>query len=114
MVDPALVLVAEVHGLVGREPELRALLDELAAAANGEPACIGFRVLSADDPGELVLLESWASEDALREHYRTPHYRRYRELVGPLLARPSDVVLHHLTSTVHALDPNPPDPGELG
>lgn len=53
-------------------------------------------------------------ETALREHYDTRHYRHYREQVGLLLARPSDVVVHHVGSTVHALDPNPPDPGLLG
>lgn len=114
MGDPELILVAEVHGLAGRAADLRALLGELADGARGEPGCVSFRVLGADDPGELVLLASWTSEDALRAHYRTPHYRRYRERVGLLLARPSDVVVHRLAGTVHARDPNPPDPGELG
>ena len=114
MSDPELILVADVHGLVGRRAELRALLSELAAGAHGEPGCVSFRVLGADDPGELVLLASWASENALRAHYETAHYRRYREYVGPLLARPSDVVVHRLAATVHPRDPNPPDPGELG
>lgn len=50
----------------------------------------------------------------LRGHYATPHYRRYRERVGPLLARPSDVLVHRVDTTVHAQDPNPPDPGMLG
>ena len=63
---------------------------------------------------EIVLLISGADESALREHYDTPHYRRYRERVGPLLARPSDVVVHHISATVQAIDPNPPDPGMLG
>jgi quinol monooxygenase YgiN len=112
--DPQLILVADVHGLVGPAAELRSLLSELADGARGEPDCIGFRVLSDDDPGEFVLLSSWTSEQALRTHYNTPHYRRYREQVGPLLARPSDVVVHRLAATVHALDPNPPDPEKLG
>ena len=71
-------------------------------------------MLDAAEPGELVLLASWTSEHALSAHYSSAHYRRYRERVGPLLARPSDVVVHHIATTVHALDPNPPDPGELG
>ena len=61
-----------------------------------------------------MLLSSWTSEAALRTHYTTAHYRRYREHVGPLLARPSDVVIHHIAATVRALDPNPPDPEKLG
>ena len=114
MGDPDLILVAELHGRAALEAELRAVLSDLAAGADGESGCTSFRVLSAADPGEFVLLASWTSENALRAHYDTPHYRRYRENVGPLLARPSDVIVHHLAATVHALDPNPPDPGKLG
>jgi quinol monooxygenase YgiN len=114
MSDPELILVAEVHGRAALRDELRAVLSELADGAHGEAGCISFRVLSGDEPGEFVLLASWTSEEALRKHYATAHYRHYREQVGPLLTRPSDVVVHHLTATVHALDPNPPDPGKLG
>jgi quinol monooxygenase YgiN len=112
--DPEVILVAELHGLAGRQAELRGLLDELAVDARAEPGCVSFRVLAAEGPGELVLLASWTGEPALRAHYDTPHYRRYREQVGPLLARPSDVLVHHVAATVHALDPNPPDAAEFG
>jgi quinol monooxygenase YgiN len=112
--DPERILIAELHGLAGRREELSALLGELAEGACDEPGCVGFRVLAAEEPGELVLISSWSSEEALRAHYATPHYRRYREQVGPLLARPSDVLVHLIASTTRALDPNPPDPGELG
>jgi quinol monooxygenase YgiN len=50
----------------------------------------------------------------LSAHYDSPHYRRYRADVGPLLARPSDVVIYHVSSVLHARDPDPPDPGMLG
>ena len=80
--DPGVMLVAELHGLVGRLDELRALLAELAEATRREPRSTGFKVLASDEPGELVLLISWADESALREHYATPHYLRYREHVG--------------------------------
>lgn len=113
MSDPEVILIADVHGLVGLKDELRALLSELADGANGEPGCVSFRVLGADDPSDFLLVASWRSEGALRAHYDTAHYRHYREYVGPLLARPSDVVVHRLAETVRALDPNPPDPGEL-
>jgi len=111
-VDPQLIVVAEVHGLAGSRDELRALLNDVADGARGEPGCVSFRVFADDDPDEFVMLESWLSEDALRGHYDGPHYRHYRENVGLLLARPSDVVIHHLAGTVRALDPNPPVPSE--
>jgi quinol monooxygenase YgiN len=114
MSDPGVILVADVHGLAGSVAELRALLAELADGARAEPECVGFRVLAAEDPGDFVLLASWTSESALRAHYATAHYRRYSEQAGPMLARPSDVVVHDVAATVHAIAPNPPDPGELG
>jgi quinol monooxygenase YgiN len=114
MGEPELLLVADIHGLAGRRAELLALLGELAGKAREEQGCAAFRVLAAEEPGDFVMLASWASERALLDHYGSGHYRRYREQVGPLLARPSDVVVNHLSATVHALDPNPPDPGELG
>ena len=94
------MLVAELHGL--------------GDATRREARSTGFRVLASDEPGELVLLISWTDQAALREHYATPHYLRYRGRVGPLLARPSDVVVHHISATVHARDPNPPDPEMFG
>ena len=114
MRDPGLILVADIHGLVGRARELRTVLDDLAAGAAGEPGAGGFRVLAGAEPGDFVLLCEYEDEAALRTHYATPHYRRYRDAVGPLLARPSDVVVHHVATTVHPRDPNPPDPGMLG
>jgi quinol monooxygenase YgiN len=112
--DPGLLLVADVHALVGRDAEVREALADLADGSAGEPGLVSFRVLEAGAPGEFVLLGAWTDEAALRDHYRTSHYRRYRQRIGELLARPSDVVVHHVRETLHARDPNPPDPGLLG
>jgi len=114
MSDAGVMLVGEVHGRSGLSSQLLALLLELADRSRAEPQCEGFRVLSAEEPGEFVTLASWSSEPAMRAHYDTDHYRYYRAQVAALLARPSDVVVHHISETVHALDPNPPDPGLLG
>ena len=114
MSDPGLMLVAELHGLVGRQSELRELLDALADGAREEPGCASFRVLAAEEPGEWVLLAAWSDEEALRAHYRTGHYRRYRDAVGPLLARPSDVVVHRLGGTRPRARPEPAGSGHAG
>lgn len=114
MSDPTVLMTADLHGLAGRAPELRALLTELADGSRSEPGCVSFRVFDAEEPGDVFLLSGWADEQALRDHYQTPHYRRYRAAVGELLARPSDVTVHRVSQNVHARDPNPPDPGMLG
>jgi quinol monooxygenase YgiN len=110
----AQLMLAEIHGLAGRQAELSALLEELAAASRQEVACEWFRVLRPSEPGEFVLLSMWKGDTALRDHYRTSHYERYRMQVGELLARSSDVTLMPISGVTHALDPNPPDPGLLG
>jgi quinol monooxygenase YgiN len=104
------MMLAELHGLIGRTTDLRALLSELAVATRREDGCESFRVLDSEDPAGIVLLSIWKDESAMRSHFTTRHYARYREQVGPLLARPSDVVVHHISETIHALDPDPPDP----
>lgn len=114
MSDPGVLLVGEVHGRTALASQLRELVRELADASHAEPQCTDFRVFVAEEPGELVLIASWSTEEVMREHYGSAHYRHYREQVGPLLARPSDIVVYHVSGTVHARDPNPPDPGLLG
>jgi quinol monooxygenase YgiN len=112
--DPGILLVAELHARAGLVEQLQGALAELADGARTEPECVNYRVLAAAEPAEYVLMGAWRSEAGLQAHYDTPHYRHYRDQVGPLLARPSDVVVHHVSETVHARDPNPPDPGMLG
>src|SRR4029077_12510139 len=114
MGDPPLILGAEVHAAVGARSQVDELLKPLVAGARDESGCLGFRVLRSDEPGEIVLLSQWASEDALNSHFATPHYRFYAEHVGPLLTRASDVVIHHVSSTVHPVDSGGPDPRALG
>jgi quinol monooxygenase YgiN len=114
MSDPTVLMTADLHGLTGRLPELRAALADLAEGSRGEPGCESFRFFDAEEPGDVFLLSAWADERALRHHYRTPHYRRYRAAVGELLARPSDVTIHRVSENVHALDPDPSDPGMFG
>ena len=114
MSDPGLLLVAELHGLAGREGELRALLADLAGSARAEPGCLGFRVLAADEPGEVVLLAAWRDEAALRAHYGTAAYRRYRGQVGPLLARPERRRRPPRRRHAARRRPEPAEPGMLG
>jgi quinol monooxygenase YgiN len=111
MADPQVIMLADLHGLAGRLPELKALLTDLVAGSRTESGCESFRFFPSEDPGEVFLVSIWADQAALRRHYDTPHYRRYRDAVGPLLARPSDVTVYRVSDTVHARDPNPPDPG---
>ena len=114
MSSPQRLLIAEIHGLAGREAELAQVLGTLASEAQEEDGCLSFRVFAGEEPGEFVLLSSWRDEAALRAHYATAPYRRYTAAVGELLARPSDVTVHQVAETVQAIDPNLPEPGLFG
>ncbi|HEY4276725.1 MAG TPA: putative quinol monooxygenase [Conexibacter sp.] len=114
MSDLSLILEATLHGQAARRAELDELLAELASASREEPGCRAFRVLGGEEPGDLVVLSSYKDEAALRAHYATPHYLRYRARVGQLLGRPSDVVVYRVSSVVRLQDPDPPDPELFG
>ena len=102
MADPTHLLIARVHGVAGRHADLRAAADELAAATVGDDGCLGFDVLAQPAmPSELVLVTAWASEAAMRAHFRAPAYGLYVSAVTQLLARPSDVTIHRIADTVH-------------
>lgn len=112
--DPEIIVVAEIHGLAGRAAELAALLATLAKGSVDEVGCVAYRVLETGEPGEYVVIGEYSGEQAVRDHYATDHYRYYRAHVDELLARPSNVVVHHVSRTVRPVDPNLPDPGLLG
>lgn len=94
----AVLIHAEVHGLVGRIDELRELLRAHAERLTGAPGGLGASAYEpiGGEPGELVLDALWEDERALRAHYRTAEYGDYTARIGELLARPSDVTVHSI------------------
>ncbi len=46
-------------------------------------------------------ITAWRDEAAMRAHFRSAAYGRYVDEVADLLARPSDVVVHTVSATVH-------------
>jgi quinol monooxygenase YgiN len=87
---------AEIHGLAGRTPELRDVLRDHAeqlSRAEGNLGAAAYEPLGAE-PGEFVLDAWWRDDAALRAHYTTAEYAHYAQLVGELLARPSDATVH--------------------
>ncbi|HEY1572983.1 MAG TPA: antibiotic biosynthesis monooxygenase family protein [Pseudonocardiaceae bacterium] len=62
----------------GQEAEVFAALDKLIAAARTEPGNFAFDAYrKMDDDRSYVLLERYASAEALAAHRDTPHFREY-------------------------------------
>jgi quinol monooxygenase YgiN len=110
------VVVARISGLAGRVDELRALLAERAAEVRAEPGCVSAEVGAVlGEPADFLVVQTWASEDAMRAHYASDAHADYQHAVGELLARPSTVVMHEVAATTRpAASTSPTDPGRFG
>lgn len=107
----SVVVIGDIQTLLGRHEEVVGLLHETQDRARLEPGCTGYVFAEVvADPGHYVVVEEWRDEDALRTHYASDPYRAYQARVGELVARPSEVRIHHVAETVHAADPGPMDP----
>ena len=112
----SILVRAEIHGLAGRVAELREVLRDHAAAVAALDGSEGAGVAVPIDAeyGEFVLEVWWHDESPMRAHYETREYERYTQAIGPLLARPSDVVVHYVERSVHATADPAADPSRLG
>jgi quinol monooxygenase YgiN len=69
------------------------VLETAIAATHGEAGCIAYTLhRDLDDPTRFVIVEKWASPEALAEHAETPHLKQLFTDLGPLLAAPPTIV----------------------
>jgi len=110
------VVVARIAGLAGRAAELRQLFAERALSGRAEPGCAGYEVAELlDEPASFLVVETWESTDAMRTHFASDAHASYQHQVDELLARPSEVLVHEVTSTTRpAPSTSPTDPGRFG
>jgi quinol monooxygenase YgiN len=110
------VVVGRIAGLAGRAGELRQLLTERAVAAREEPGCAGYEVAELlDEAATFLVVETWSSAGTMRAHFGSEAHASYQHQVDELLARPSEVLMHEVTSTTRpAPSTSPTDPGRFG
>jgi quinol monooxygenase YgiN len=70
-----------------------ALGRDVAAASRQEPGCreYGFWA-DPDEPGRFRVFEEWDSQEALEEHFATPHFAAFGAGLGDVGVR--DMVVH--------------------
>ena len=72
--------------------ELRRILLSLIEPSRAEPACLKYELLqNADDPTDFTFVETFASDDALKEHAAAPYIAGLAPKLKDLVARPSEV-----------------------
>jgi quinol monooxygenase YgiN len=84
-------MTALVHGFVRVQPG--SLTTVLAAAARmsdasrAEPGCLSYHCAQdVGDPNTLVLVEEWASDEALQTHLSSPAFAAFVETIRPVVA----------------------------
>lgn len=88
------VVVVLSRAKPGRAQEGLAAYAELAAATHAEEGCTAF-ALHRDpaDAERIVLVERWASREALDAHLGTPHIAAFRARHGDLWAEPATILV---------------------
>lgn len=74
------------------------ILENAAAAVRDEPDCHGFEVFQAlDDPDAFVLFEVYTDAAALDAHRQSPHFKRFSEQAGEMIAEKETRLMTRLT-----------------
>lgn len=86
----SVVVVATFFPKPGTYDEVRAAIAEVAGLVQDEPGCELYSLHAGED--RLVLIEKWASQEALDIHSQGAPLAQLVERVTPLLAAELDIV----------------------
>jgi quinol monooxygenase YgiN len=107
------VAVGRVYGLAASRRELIELMRRTAAAARTQPGCRSYDFAEAlDAADEFVVVHEWDHRAALAAYYESATHEAYQESLFGLLARPSDLAIHEVSSTERPVPSAPMDPRE--
>ncbi len=84
--------------------EVRQILLSLIELSRAEPGCLKYELLqNAEDPTDFTFVETFANDQALKEHATAPYIAGLAAKLGGLVARPAEVARYHAI----AEDPRP-------
>lgn len=90
------VLIGKMKAKTGCEALLEDVLKELSIGTHTEPGCIFYMLhRDAEDPSIFVLIEGWASKEALEVHFKSPHFLQQFPRISSLIS--GDPELTYLT-----------------
>ncbi|WP_240760219.1 putative quinol monooxygenase [Phytoactinopolyspora endophytica] len=97
--DPRVIapvaLIASFRAKPGQESRLREELEAMVEPSLAEDGCLEYRpYVDPAHPDAMVIIETWASSEALKEHFATPHFKGVAAVLDDILAEP--FTLHYL------------------
>jgi quinol monooxygenase YgiN len=85
--ETPLVVIALIQVQSGKEDEAIAAIQEAVPSVLQEDGCESYEPnRDLDNPGQLVVVERWASAAALDAHAEQPHVQALLGKLGPILA----------------------------
>jgi quinol monooxygenase YgiN len=98
-----------VTGRVHIDPEQRAtfaaVATEMCRRSRDDAGCLGYRVYEdLEQPDHYVIVEEWADDEALQQHFAQPHTGAFMGQLPGLLAEAPDA-LFHTVALSRRLDP---------
>lgn len=105
------VAITRIHGIAGRRDELRALMLDTQRRTPAEPGCLRYVFgIALGEADEYVHVQEWADAAAFAAHQRSGAFRDYQHGLVDLLARPSEMEVHHVSATIAPEPSGPMDP----
>lgn len=93
MADPC-VIIATMIAKPGQEDLVEKTLRAAAPAVHAEPGCLRYALhRHAKNPAHFVMIEKWASKEALREHGQGAALREVGTALATALAAPPEVTV---------------------
>jgi quinol monooxygenase YgiN len=97
--------IGRVRTDTDRRAELVRIGQRVARASREEPGCISYRVYEdSERENDFVFVEEWQSEDALRQHFGTPHVAELMAAIRDVIVAPPDVKFHTVASSLDLAD----------
>ena len=95
-----IVVVARAHTDAERRADLIGIGQRVASASRAEPGCIQYQVCQdSEDENAFVFVEEWESEEALQQHFRSPHIAEFMAAISRAILGPPEVNFHTIASS---------------
>ena len=95
------VAIGRVRTNAEMRDQLVSVGQRVARTSRSEPGCISYQVCQdTESEYDFVFVEEWQSEEALQQHFRTPHVAEFMAAIRQVIVAPPDVKFHTVASSL--------------